>query len=83
MIAAFENGDLHAVFSVARRGLKAITIGYCRTEGNAGDGTLQVPDWAFDGRETLKMPMVVTQPFRVCTRCAAAIKLLREPPQDP
>jgi hypothetical protein len=79
MIAAFQsNGSLHIVMSVARKGIRVQTIGYCKDDGNAADGTIQVPDWIFDGR-TNAPPMFGNA--RVCPKCASIAKQLREPPQ--
>lgn len=79
MIAAFEsNGFLHIVMSVARKGFSVQTVGYCNNVGNAGDGTLQVPDWMFDGRTHAPKMFGGTA---ICPRCSARAKELREPPQ--
>jgi hypothetical protein len=90
MIAAFTTNPtisiemLHAVFNVARQGLKVKSHGYCGTEGNAAEGTYQVPDWAFDGRPTyrpIENTIVQGPTWHVCSKCSEAMKRLREPPR--
>ena len=84
MIAAFITNPspaimLHAVWSVSRQGLKVKSHGYCNTDGNAAEGTYQVPEWAFDGRPTYQPMQNVT--WSVCAKCSEALKRLREPPR--
>ena len=52
MVAAFIADKIHVVFEIKRSGLKVVTTAYCGTNASAADGTLQLPDRAFDGRSS-------------------------------
>jgi hypothetical protein len=82
MIAAFltEPNVLHLVYGVALKGFKVKAHGYCGAVANAADGTYQVPDWAFDGRKVFQVAQGVMQ-MAPCDKCAALMKVLREPPR--
>lgn len=85
MIAAFLTGPdasptVHAVYEVGQHYLKVKARGYCATEGNAADGTYQVPDWAFDGRKTyVNLATNPPQAWVVCEGCSTFVKGLRDP----
>jgi hypothetical protein len=82
MIAAFDvSGELHAVHLIARHGLKVVAHGHCPANASAADGVLQLPDWAFDGRQTYQVD--ANRMLRICQACARAMKVLREPPRTP
>lgn len=66
---------VHAVFQVGRDGFKVKTQGYCTAQGNAADGTFQIPEWVFDGRQTYHPPGQDTT-WQVCGHCAIALQRL-------
>jgi len=80
MIAVFltEPSTVHAVFEILREGLKVKAHGYCGAISNAADGTYQIPEWAFDGRQTY---MQGRFGWPVCPKCILKLRELREPPR--
>lgn len=80
MIAAFttEPNILHVVYLVVLKGFKVKAHGYCNATANAADGTLQVPEWAFDGRSSFGHAFL-SETFIPCPKCVAAMQRLREP----
>lgn len=76
MIATFltKPNTVHAVFRVWREGLKVKTQGYCGADGNAADGTFQVPEQAFDGRQLFLPHVLQGAPWQPCALCSAAVK---------
>jgi hypothetical protein len=76
MITAFmADNALHATFVIHQKGLaKIMAHALCKTEGDAGPGVYQVPDWAFDGREKYGT-------FPMCGKCAGIVAAMKVPPK--
>jgi hypothetical protein len=66
---------LHAVRTIAQKGLSIRALTFCKVESDAGPGIHQVADWAFDGRPKYG-------DIAVCQECAqAVIALVKAPPR--
>ena len=68
---------VHAVFQVGREGLKVKTHAYCPAQGNAADGTFQIPAWVFDGRPTYQPLGPQGATWHVCQHCAETLRRMQ------
>ena len=78
MITAFMSAnEMHAVYVIKREGMTKIrAAGFCSVEDDAGPGVYQVPEWAFDGRATVRTP---AGEIAVCAKCSQIVGSLKHP----